>query len=353
MREKRPLSDKKISRQTISISPALRDDIIRFINKKHKKSPEDSRYKSVSAFFTYIMEKTLEILKQGKTLDDLSKIADKSIRDFFNQNTYKALIFNSETNLSMSKYLIPKFSENPSLFLKAKEFFSEKKDESQIDLMELVTQFRNYLISNKVTRTFDLEVKGGNNFYVEHTGNYKNLHFNAVKLILAVFGFFGLEVNNVIYSEKEMYAKFNFKKTPIFNKSNLLLRKRKKIADKNIKQLINYSRIVNDDSCHLWMKMASDNNIVLKFKNEQAIVEWFSKIRNDIERFSASKKLKAKGILNYFEKIHWITFINQQDLVFEFSIYDEGWKEEREFLLEQLSEYGEIVNIGKKYQLKI
>jgi len=352
MSDESSLSDKKITRQTISISPALREAIIEYVHNMQKKHPDDERYNSISAFFTYVMEKALKAFKKGKSLDDLNKMAHKNIRDFFDKITFNAVIPDFENSISLNKYSPPEFDEIPEVFLKSKKLYLEEKGHSKQNIVELYDEFSKYFVSNKITRKSHLELKG-DSYSVEYIGKYPNLHFHNVKLLIALLGFLGLKLNKIQYIEKEKYARFKIEPTPLFDKSAPLHRERKTLAQQNIEKLANYFEIVNDEPCHLWIKMATDNNVALKFKNKRAKREWFSKIQRDIENFSPSQKIKINRILKFFENIHWIKILNLQDLVFEFSINQQEWDEEREFLLNKLSEFGEILSREGKYQIKI
>jgi len=53
------LSQKKTAVQTISLSPALKEWLKRYVNVKHRETPEDIRFKSVSAFITHIIKTSL------------------------------------------------------------------------------------------------------------------------------------------------------------------------------------------------------------------------------------------------------------------------------------------------------
>ena len=74
MTTKRYLSNKKTTQQTISISPSLKDWIRRYVSVMHKKKPEEEYYKSISAFYCYILEKVLKIFQEGKSLDDFDRL---------------------------------------------------------------------------------------------------------------------------------------------------------------------------------------------------------------------------------------------------------------------------------------
>ena len=58
---KKFLSEKKTSQQTISISPALKDWIERYVSVNRKEYPKDMRFKSISSFYNYTMDKCMEI----------------------------------------------------------------------------------------------------------------------------------------------------------------------------------------------------------------------------------------------------------------------------------------------------
>ncbi len=77
MSSKKFLSTKKTAQQTISISPALKDWITRYVHVNYQKNQEDSRFKSVSAFICEIMEGIMVLFQNGKTINDLDKVQDK------------------------------------------------------------------------------------------------------------------------------------------------------------------------------------------------------------------------------------------------------------------------------------
>ncbi len=87
MASDRPLSKKKITQQTISISPALKDRIEQYVIENHKKYPNDNGFKNISAFYNYVMEKTMDCFEQGKTIDDFEAFVDSEIKEFFEKNT--------------------------------------------------------------------------------------------------------------------------------------------------------------------------------------------------------------------------------------------------------------------------
>ena len=118
MTSKKYLSKKKTAQQTISISPALKEWIERYVRVNHQNNPEDERYRSVSSFYTFIMEKVMDILTKGKTLEDFDAFPDKEIKDIFDKITFQATIPYYEMAVIPNRYLNIDFQKNP-LFLMA------------------------------------------------------------------------------------------------------------------------------------------------------------------------------------------------------------------------------------------
>ncbi len=104
MASDRPLSKKKITQQTISTSPAIKEWVKRYVNVKRMKNPNDERYKSISSFYNYIMENLLKFFEEGKTIDDLKRVEDKKIKEFFDRFTFKAIIPLYEMAIEPNKY---------------------------------------------------------------------------------------------------------------------------------------------------------------------------------------------------------------------------------------------------------
>ena len=73
MTSKKYLSNKKNAVQTISLSPALKEWVERYVRVNRKKHPKDARFKSVSSFYAHVMEILLRTFQNGKSLDDLEK----------------------------------------------------------------------------------------------------------------------------------------------------------------------------------------------------------------------------------------------------------------------------------------
>ena len=92
MPSKKPLSKKKITQQTISITPELKDQIENYVIVNQKKNPNDKRFKSVSAFYNYVLKNTMDCFDKGKSLDDFEDYVDSEFTNFFDRISFKATI---------------------------------------------------------------------------------------------------------------------------------------------------------------------------------------------------------------------------------------------------------------------
>ncbi len=63
MTSQKYLSLKKTAIQTVSLSPALKEWLQRYVRVKHREIPEDKRFKSVSAFVAHTIKEALTELK--------------------------------------------------------------------------------------------------------------------------------------------------------------------------------------------------------------------------------------------------------------------------------------------------
>jgi len=57
------MSEKKTAQQSISLSPALKDWLQRYVNVNHREKPKDKKFKSISAFVTYTLEEALKLVE--------------------------------------------------------------------------------------------------------------------------------------------------------------------------------------------------------------------------------------------------------------------------------------------------
>ena len=130
MTSKRYLSNKtsKTSQTTISTSPALKDWISRYVNVQHKKNPNDTRFKSVSAFYNFVMEAVLSILEKGKSLEDFKRLVDGEVMSFYDKLTFKAIIPFYESSIELNKYVDDDLNLIFKLALRYRNFVMDKSN---------------------------------------------------------------------------------------------------------------------------------------------------------------------------------------------------------------------------------
>jgi len=310
MTTKRYLSNKKTSQQTISISPSLKDWIRRYVNVMHKKNPEDERYKSVSSFYCTIMENILKMFEEDKTLDDFDRLVDKKMDNFFSPLSAEVLIPMVEPELRMHRYLIAGFEENARFFLGARKNF---------------------------VRFIDFD-------------DYSTIKtaFNRIKK--EALGIIGFKIIDFLYSEEELYYRFEVVPTDLFFSQKLEKKKRIDLLKHNVEYVINYNRILDDTADHLWVKMADDNDVIINFKNEEARKKWIETIENDLRKYGTREEFLLK-LLNYFDHLHWIRIENEKELSFRINLLKPKNEMEIEFILEHLSKYSKISEKNDVYYL--
>jgi len=157
----RYLSRKKTDSQNISISPYLKDWVKRFIRSQSAKNPNDDRYKSVSAFYNYVMESVLKILESGKTLNDFDNYVDKEIEDFYDKMTFKAVIPFYEQSIKMNKYNYQDQEMLIPLVLKFRDFVLSEHDEYDDEILKNSWErFIKFILANNLTKVISLEISG-------------------------------------------------------------------------------------------------------------------------------------------------------------------------------------------------
>ncbi len=347
MSVKKKASNKKITRQTISISPALKDWITRHVNKKAKMQPNDERYKSVSAFYNYVLENVMNLLESGKTLDDLKNYADGTMVTFYDKYSFRATIPYYEVAVQPNKYDISFYDNMTDFFLALKEFYIQIPRDVD-DLMLKHERFRNYAISNKLTKEYNFEeIERGipSKFKLEYIGTYQNLHFENCKMIAAIYGYVGLKITDCLYNEKSKYCRYYFEDTDLAYQSEIATSERLKLIQHNLSFFVNHERIINDEKeYHLWMKLAEDKECVVKFNIDKTRDYWIDMFLKDIEKFGKKENFLL-NILKIFEKLHWISIENDEELIFNINLSNEHSKEEIDYLKEFLSQYAELQHL--------
>jgi len=358
MASERKLSKKKTTQQTISISPALKARIEKYVNDNNKKNPKDNRFKSISAFHNYVLEKTMDCFDNDKTLDDFQSFIDSEIQDFFDKISFKALIPYYENAVKPNRYTDPTFNKLPFLYLTIRRLYFSIMDPYDINsIKNLFNRLRNYLLSNNLTKESNLDLftgKSKTDFtgIFEFSGIYRNLSFENCKYMAAIFGLIGGKITNCLYLEKDNYCRFDLKATDLFFRKELDNKsERMKLINYNISQLINYMRIINDDDYYLWMKMAEDKNIFISFNNSEARKEWFNLIENELERFG-EKEDYTLNMLRFFERLHWVDVESERELKFHIRLSEPKNKDEIQLLKKILSRKSKISQRDEKYYLE-
>jgi hypothetical protein len=357
MTSERPLSTKKVTQQTISISPALKNRIEQYINENKQKNPNDKRFKSVSSFYNSVLEKLMDSLEQGKTLDDLSALADTEIKDFFSKISFNALIPYYENAIKTNRYESPTLEKNTFFYFTIRRLYLSRLDPYDIiSIKNIFNRVRNYLISNNLTKEFRLDLFRGKSRkdltgVFEHAGLYKNLCFENYKYAAALFGLLGAEITDFIYSRKNNYCRFDLRATELFYIKELAKFERIKLMNHNLSYLINYNRLIKDKDHYLWMKLAFDKQAIITFINEDVQDKWINLIKNEIEKFGDLEDMHL-NILKLFEKLHWIEIDSEELLLFQIKLPKSRYEKEIKYLLELLSKISELIHKNGKYQIK-
>jgi len=357
MTSKKFLSNKRTAQQTISISPALKEWIERYVNVNRKKNPKDSRFGSISSFYNYIMEKNMEILEHGKTLDDFKRFVDSRTRNFFDRITFRGVLPFHEDIVRTHRYNHLNFKRMTSFLFAVRNLYLEDVEPNDYNkLMENFQILKNFFIENNIVKETRLELvaKGDSRYpkaIFEFIGNYKNLFWENCKLNAAVFGIIGAKITDVIYSDKDLYCRFNLDGTDLIFRKDLAKKERIKLVNDNMNLLINYRQIINDTDFYLWMKLAEDKGIYINFNSKDTQKQWIELISNEIKEFGETTDISL-DLLKFFERLHWIDIESEKDLSFRFRLSEEKNHEELQFLLNLLSKYSKITQLNGKYNLE-
>ena len=357
MVSERQLSKKKTTQQTISISPALKNRIESYVNENNKKNPDDDKFKSISAFYNYVMEKTMDCFDKDKTLDDFEAFVDSQITDFFENISFNALIPYYETAIRTNRYTNPTFERNPFFYLTLRRLYMSQMDPYDINsIKNIFSRVRNYIFAQNLTKEFNLDLITGKtskdlSAVFEYSGIYKNLCFETCKYTAALFGLLGAKLTDCLYSNKDLYYRFDLKATELFFRRELAKQERIKLMNYNLSYLINYNRMIKDKEYYLWMKLAEDKNIVINFNKEETKKDWVNLIESEIKKFGDEGEYRI-NMLKFFEKLHWIEIENEKDLIFQIRLSKSKYQREREYLLKVLSRNSKISQMNGKYYLE-
>ena len=355
---KKYLSEKKTAQQTISISPALKDWIERYVSVNKKKTPKDERFKSISSFYTYIMEKSMEILNHGKNLEDFEMFVDHQTESFFDKLTFRAFIPLHEECVRTHRYTNLTLKDfTRFLFLLRNRYLDGVEPYDFDEIQKRFEILRHFYLENKIVKDIRLEIMTNDKKYPKAifywTGNYRNLFWENSKMNAAVFGIIGVKITKVIYTEKDLYCRFNLKVTDLVftqEKPRKLRKQLLELANHNVNTLLKCQKIVSDNDFYQWMQIAEDKDVYIKFHNNKARNNYIRKNINDIESQSNSKEI-ISSLLNLFSKLHWIDIEDIESNSFKIRLSEKSDNEEITYMLEVLSNYSTIAKAEGKYYL--
>jgi hypothetical protein len=356
MTNKRYLSDKKTSQQTISISPSLKDWIRRYVSVMHKKNPDDEDYKSISAFYCSVMENILKIFERGKSLIDFEHFPDSEIHKFYGEEARFSLPF-VEASMIMSSFTPVDFFFDQQIFYNMANLVSKSIEPYSMDsIKNLFARVINRQVQNNVIKDARWEVypkKGNKGFdgMVEYSGNYRFLHINNVKFAVALIGLVGLKVTEFHYSGEDKYVRIKFTTDELFFNKEEAIEARTKLAKKNKEYVINLFRIIKHGSPHFWLRLSDNNHNIISFRNEDDFNECLAKVESDLKKYG-SKEDYSLYILKVFEQINWIRIIDELELSFQFLISENRHKNEIEMMLGYLSKYFKVLEKDQNYYLQ-
>ena len=358
MTSKKYLSNKKTAQQTISISPALKDWIKRYVNVNHRENPNDERFKSISSFITYILDNIMKLFKEGKTIDDFKRVEDQVYKDFFDKFTFKATIPLYDMVAESNRYVPISFDFITRFIIAVYHFYRSiyLKERGHEGWKLLFERFKNRVYPSNIVKELRLDIFTDKNkkygtATLEFVGKQRNLHFENCKFFAAICGILGVKVTDFIYSPKDFYCRLDLLETPLVFREELAKKERIKLLKENVDYIINYNIMLDDKDKYLWMNLAEDNNLFISFKNKIVFNKWIKTIEEDLRKFGTQEDFLSK-ILQFFNKLHWIRIENIKDLSFRIEQSLENNDVQKHFLIEYLSQHSEVSQNNEIYHLK-
>ncbi|TFG19984.1 MAG: hypothetical protein EU533_06390 [Promethearchaeota archaeon] len=351
MSPKKYLSEKKTSVMSITISPALKEWVTTYVKRKQRELPEDDAFKSISAFVCGTLEKTLKMFESGKTFDDFEKVMDKRIEDIFGRLSGNLFLPIIEPGSILNAYVPLKFSKLSGLYMQMLKFYLNELDPKNIHNMEnLFQRIKARYIFSGLTSDMRLELlKGENKGVIEHIGGpYKYLHYLNLKFLVSMFGLLGAKLLSIDYIKDQNYCKMEYLITDIFYNKNASKKERIQLLEENSKFFTNFERIIQDEPVHTWIPLSNDTTTFVAFKELKDFNSCIEKVENDFKQFGENIDFFLH-ILKFFENIHWIRIINEEDLTFEIDLPKERFSDQIEYLLSYLSKYPIIIKKNPQF----
>jgi hypothetical protein len=358
MTPKKYLSNKKISQQAISISPALKDWIKRYVNVMAKKNPHDERYKSISSFYCHVMERVLTIFEKNKTLDDLDKFVDSEIAEFYKDDFILFAPY-VEASVVLDAFTTYESILNSEIFFKMHKIFFKSVDLHDLNNVRLFFErFRNRYLRSNIPKEIRVEIitakdKKGFEGVIEHICDYEYSQILNVKITALIIGILGFKITDCYYSKEFNHHYFRIKivTTDLFFDTGEVRNERLALARENIYHIINFNRIIEYKSPHLWQKLAEDNDVIINFNSKQARNRWIKRLEEDFKKFGTKDSFLLK-FLKAFERLHWIRIENENFLQFQIRLNKDKYSDEIQFLKEYLSKYSKILQTNDIYYLE-
>ena len=113
------------------------------------------------------------------------------------------------------------------------------------------------------------------------------------------------------------------------------------LVKENLECLMDYDRIIDDKTYYLWMQMAENKDLIVNFKNDKVRSKWIEKFESNFKDYENSQELLLK-MLKLFEKLHWISIVNQLNMSFRLIITKEKNSGDIKFLMDYLSKHSKI-----------
>ncbi len=356
MTSKKYLSNKKTANQNISITPALKEWVERYVRVKHKENPRDESYKSVSSFYCSVIENVLSIFKEGKTLDDFDRLRDNRVSDYYDKDEAKIFVPIVDQFLRESRYTNIDFEANAHYYLGIRDILLDGIEPHDIERLKIVFErIRNQYLSSGLTKEIKLDLFTDKNKkkikgVLEHFGHYKNLHYLNCKNMAGGLGIFGIKVKKFFIGDKGLFYRMELETTDLAFSKDLVIEERLKLLENNTSFIINNYEIIKDNDYYLWQKMADDYNNIITFKNQKDFDKFINNVEKDLQKYS-DKEDFLLIMMEFFEKLHWIKIKDINESKFQFVISEE-FERERQFVRDYFSNYAEILEENGNIYLK-
>ncbi|TXT55506.1 MAG: hypothetical protein BAJALOKI1v1_2050001 [Promethearchaeota archaeon] len=349
---------KNTSTQTISISPSLKEWIVRYVNVKKREHPDAERFSSVSAFYNYVLEEMMKCFKKGKTLDDLDRFLNQDVVSFYDNLSFKAIKVFYEMIVETNRYTAHDYEATVAFLQQVQKHFSEFFQDPDIyKIKNFLEKLRGFFLQNNIVRQFDIKIdedplkKEDTVLSMDAYCNDMNLCYENAKFMVALFSVLGFKLQNMISSKKSPFFRIKLIPTELFKRDDVPKEARIQLFKENFSHFTNLKNVINDKDYYLWMKMGNDENIFIDFDNEFALNKWIGIIESDVRKFSKGENSFLLKMLTFFEKIHWISILNKEDLVFTFRFRNNVCESNKKIVLHYFSKYSKIKELDNAFQL--